>query len=52
MRLICRKCGQEFTEQEVITMKISLPNGGYHIKASCPDCKVYIKFLSHKKIDK
>ena len=33
--------------KEIRTKRISLPNGGHHLKASCGVCGRFIKFLPH-----
>lgn len=47
--LFCKKCNISFDSVQVIKQVIDLPNDGYHIKASCPKCNSYIKFLPHKE---
>ena len=42
--IICNHC---IKQVEPVTEKIPLPAGGFHLKASCPICGMYIKFLSH-----
>ena len=32
---------------EIQTQRISLPNGGHHVKATCAACGRFIKFLPH-----
>lgn len=49
-KIVCKQCGFITNSDEVIKQKIQLPNGGYHLKASCPECKKYIKFLTHKEV--
>ena len=39
----CPDCKNE----EIRTERISLANGGHHIKASCASCGRFIKFLPH-----
>lgn len=39
----CRHCNSE----KFNTQFISLPNRGFHIKASCEACGRFIKFISH-----
>lgn len=43
--LICRSCGIVTTEPKI--EQIPLHAGGFHLKASCPDCGAYLKFLPH-----
>ena len=33
--------------KKIRTQRISLPNGGHHIKATCAACDRFIKFLPH-----
>ena len=33
--------------KEIRTQRISLPNGGHHIQASCASCDRFIKFIPH-----
>jgi len=33
--------------KKVRTERMSLPNGGHHIKASCASCGRFLKFLPH-----
>jgi len=40
----CQSCKLEFTELEAIKEK-----SGNHLKASCPSCKRYVKFLSQSE---
>jgi len=39
----CLDCQSE----EIRTERISLPNGGHHLNASCTFCERFIKFLPH-----
>jgi len=41
--VFCSYCKSE----EIRTERISLANGGHHIKASCTPCGRFIKFLPH-----
>ena len=41
----CLKCNLEFPDADILTEEVPLPNGGKHIKGSCPGCGSYIKFL-------
>ncbi len=43
MDVFCPDCKSE----KIRTERISLPNGGYHIKASCASCDRFIKFIPH-----
>ena len=45
--LDCPQCCSVVPTDRVITGRIVLPNGGYHLKASCPYCKAFIKFMVH-----
>lgn len=45
--LVCKNCGRT---QDELTAKIEkhyLPNGGYHLKALCHDCGVFIQNMPH-----
>ncbi len=39
----CPDCHSE----KIRTQRISLPNGGHHLKATCASCGRFIKFLPH-----
>ncbi|QGH73395.1 MAG: tramtrack DNA-binding domain protein [Podoviridae sp. cty5g4] len=45
--LQCDKCLSMFSETNAVKTVINLPNGGYDLKASCPYCYAYNKFLPH-----
>lgn len=47
--LICKKCGEIINDDKLERQKILLKQGGFHLKASCPSCKTFIKFLPHEK---
>lgn len=45
--LICKNCEKSFDELAVKIKKDFLPNGGYHLKAYCPECNIFIKNIPH-----
>ena len=46
-KFICKKCGEILDDCKLQKQKILLNSGGFHLKASCPSCGSYIKFLPH-----
>ncbi len=45
----CPQCGLEGDIENVVSEKIPLPDGKYHLKISCQSCGRFIKFQSHEK---
>ncbi len=45
--IVCEKCGEIIDAVNLKTQQIALKQGGYHLKACCPSCQSFIKFLSH-----
>jgi len=35
---------------EVTTSEVPLPSGGFHLRASCPDCGRFICFIPHSPV--
>ena len=44
----CPQCG--LSTDDPLTQKVPLERGGYHLKACCPSCGGYIKFMSHEEL--
>lgn len=44
---ICKKCGEILDDDKLKKQEVALKQGGFHLKASCPSCNNYIKFLPH-----
>lgn len=45
----CNQCKWEATKDDVSLVRVALKSGGYHLKASCPDCGSFIKFIGHEE---
>lgn len=45
--LICRNCGKTYDLLSALIKKEFLFNGGFHLKAYCPECNTFIKNLPH-----
>ncbi len=43
MDISCSHCNSS----EIRTQRVPLPNGGFHVKATCAPCGRFIKFLPH-----
>jgi predicted amidophosphoribosyltransferase len=42
--MLCVRCGQSFNKKEALIEKVKM-----HLKASCPKCKGFIKFLPYSE---
>ena len=47
--IVCKKCGEIINADNLKTQQIALKQGGYHLKACCPSCQSFIKFIPHSE---